>query len=57
MNCDRCGAVGKARWTNAELDLIFCGHHDRENTPALVGQGFQKDYDFNAEPSDSLVSV
>lgn len=57
MNCDRCGAVGKARWTKDELDLILCGHHSRENALALVGKGFEKDNDFNNESAEALVSA
>ena len=31
LYCDRCGALGKARFVLANgNDLVFCGHHSRK---------------------------
>ena len=40
--CDRCRAPWVTRWWKAEgrQELLLCGHHGRENGPALVSQGF-----------------
>lgn len=37
--CDRCGAQAKVRFVFMTGDLLFCGHHGREYTPAIVGVG------------------
>jgi hypothetical protein len=33
--CDRCGAQAFVRVVLRAGDLLFCGHHARENAPAL----------------------
>lgn len=42
--CDRCKAqafyVGLLTLDNSELEILFCGHHGRNHTPALVEQGW-----------------
>lgn len=40
--CDRCCAAPVAEWWKAELRrrLQFCGHHDREHSPALEVRGW-----------------
>lgn len=34
--CDRCGAQAFVRVVLAAGELLFCGHHGRENAPALA---------------------
>jgi hypothetical protein len=41
--CDRCGAEGMVLATLGESELIFCGHHGRENSILLLAQGFTVD--------------
>ena len=37
--CDRCGAQAKYAATKAGCaELLFCGHHYRENRDALINQ-------------------
>ena len=42
-DCDRCGARGLTEWTSERTgqELVLCGHHGRENGPALTAQGFE----------------
>lgn len=38
--CDACGAQAFMRvLLRSGYELLFCGHHGRENTPALVAAG------------------
>lgn len=37
--CDRCGAQALVRYDLNGLELQLCGHHDRENRPALLAKG------------------
>lgn len=58
--CDRCGSqaffVARPKETDGMSDLLFCAHHGRKFTPALVGQHFDV-LDFsdrlNEKPSPS----
>lgn len=37
LRCDRCGAEGKVRVVlSSGMDLVFCGHHDREYATTLT---------------------
>lgn len=44
--CDRCSAQAwvvatmTAKSDAKELELLFCGHHGRNHTPALAAQGW-----------------
>lgn len=58
--CDRCGAQGfvlaqKLIESRGESEIIFCGHHGREHTPALASKGWTV-HDFshliNVKPTD-----
>lgn len=37
--CDRCGAQARKRYDLNGLDLLLCGHHDRELSGALRSKG------------------
>ena len=34
--CDRCGAQAYMQAIKDKLELLFCGHHGRHHSPALV---------------------
>ena len=54
--CDRCGAQAFVRVVLRNGELLFCGHHGRENAPALEGVAlFVEDGTdtINAKPSPS----
>lgn len=38
--CDRCGAQAYMQAIKDGFDLLFCGHHGRRFTPALVARHF-----------------
>lgn len=38
--CDQCGAQAFGAAFKDGKDLLFCGHHLREHSPALAMQGF-----------------
>jgi hypothetical protein len=38
--CDRCGAQAYVQAVKGNQDLLFCGHHGRFHTPALVHSGW-----------------
>lgn len=53
--CDRCGAQAFMQAVKNDLDLLFCAHHGRAFTPALVGQGFvvlDSSHRLNEKPTD-----
>lgn len=57
---DRCDSCGAQAFMRVRLrsggELLFCGHHGRENAPALVAAGAQMRDDthlINAKPSTS----
>lgn len=37
--CDRCGAAALVRYDVNGLELLMCGHHDRDNRDALLAKG------------------
>ena len=54
--CDRCGAQAFVRVVLRAGELLFCGHHGRENAPALAAVAlFVEDGTgaINAKPSPS----
>jgi len=58
--CDRCGAQAFGAAFKDGMDILFCGHHLREHSPALAMQGFHildLTSRINARPSDPTSSV
>lgn len=58
--CDRCGAqaffVALFEDCERKLDLMFCAHHGKKHSPALVEQGFDVldfSHRLNEKPSPS----
>jgi hypothetical protein len=39
--CDSCGAAARIVATLASGELLFCGHHGRQHSQALVSQSIQ----------------
>jgi hypothetical protein len=39
--CDSCGAAARIVATLASGELLFCGHHGRQYSQALVSQAIQ----------------
>jgi hypothetical protein len=58
--CDRCGAQAFMQAIKENLDLLFCAHHGREYTPALVDQNFvvlDSSHRLNEKPSPSNADI
>lgn len=54
--CDRCGSQAFILAVNEDHDLMFCNHHGKEFSDALVMQGFiiiDESYKLNEKPSIS----
>lgn len=54
--CDRCSAAARVRYDLNGFDLQFCGHHDRENRPALLDHGAElvEDLDLLEEAASDM---
>lgn len=53
--CDRCGAQAFGAAFFKGMDILFCGHHLRAHSPALIAQGFHiidMTHTINERPTD-----
>lgn len=57
--CDRCGAQAFGTAFKDGRNILFCGHHLREHSPALAAQGFHiidMTHKINERPTDPTSS-
>lgn len=51
--CDRCGARAYTIARKSDGELLFCGHHGRAHEPALIGDGWEVEFQlYQLEPKD-----